>query len=143
MFHLFAGKAFCVKHTPIVESLNFPSDLRAFLKSCSTTEVKVDPSNYQKHMVKIVKEKLKEIEKLASSRGVLPSDIPTSRETQGIVEELQGNQFEVGEFDLVGGADDCNKYVYLVLLPEYQTTVIARCGGVGPAQPAEQSGCCH
>ena len=115
MFYLFEGKAFCVEHSPIVESLYFPSDLRAFLKSCSTSEVKVDPSNYQKHMVKIVKEKLKEIEKVASSRGVLPSNIPTSRETQGIVKEFQVNQFEVDEFDVVGGADDCTKYVYLVL----------------------------
>ena len=82
------GKAFCLEHSNVVERLNHPSGLRAFLKSCSNADVKVDPDNYQKHMIRRVKEKLKELEVTAKSRGALPT-IATSRETQGISKDLQ------------------------------------------------------
>ena len=105
------GKAFCSEHSELVESVGHPSNLRAFLKSCSTPTCEVDPSTYNKTQATAVKEKLKEI-----ARKIEDIDLPPSASSVG---EAQGTTYylrdrtlmNLDNFRLDGDAepDACNK----------------------------------
>ena len=44
------GQAFCSAHCAVVSKLGYPTELRAFLKSCGTSDQLVDPDAYSKPM---------------------------------------------------------------------------------------------
>ena len=56
-----SGQAFCKEHCQKVSSLGYPTDLKDFLKSCSSERQIVNPREYSKPMRQRVDEVIHEI----------------------------------------------------------------------------------
>ena len=69
-----------------MEEIGYPTDLRDFLKSCSSDNASVNPEAYTKDMQKVVNEKIKKISKLIDSSDL---KIKSSTDVQGIFYNLQ------------------------------------------------------
>ena len=77
---MIAGQAFCGAHGEVINQLGYPTALRPFLKSCSSADAPVDPSNYTKSMKERVDAVLRDISKKA---GKPQGDVKSASDAQG------------------------------------------------------------
>jgi hypothetical protein len=74
-----AGKAFCEGHCEGIEKLGYPSDLRAFIKSCGDINHPINANDYTKPMKERVDAVVKQVSKMMESGG----DFRSSSDAQG------------------------------------------------------------
>ena len=100
------GHAFCSEHCQEVKQLGYPTELKAFLKSCSDGMSVVNPDEYSKEMMKTVNDKIKIISR--QLKGVAAARSAT--DVQGTSYLLRKRNLSSASFELEGDSQaDCNK----------------------------------
>ena len=100
------GHAFCQEHCEEVKRLGFPTELKAFLKSCGTVVSAVNPDEYSKEMMKTVNERIKIISRQLNRKD----NIRSATDVQGTSHFLRRQNLPPSSFELDGDSQvDCNK----------------------------------
>ena len=82
---IYLGHAFCGAHGEVIKDLGYPTELRSFLKSCSSNDTPVDPSKYDKTMKSRVEAVLRDI----SKKAVKPQGtIKSATDVQGLFYDI-------------------------------------------------------
>ena len=103
-----SGQAFCKEHCQKVSSLGYPTDLKDFLKSCSSERQIVNPREYSKPMRQRVDEVIHEIsEKIEGT----VANVKTASEAQGFSYLLRDTAFRRQQNFILAGdnTNECNK----------------------------------
>ena len=104
------GQAFCKEHCQKVSSLGYPTDLKDFLKSCSSERQIVNPREYSKPMRQRVDEVIHEIsEKIEGT----VANVKTASEAQGFSYLLRDIAFRRQQNFILAedNTNECNKHV--------------------------------
>ena len=120
------GSGFCSRHKEVVESMEYPSDLREFIRSCGA-----NPSGYTKQDKKRVKAVLENLsERYAGEKSLTE----TAADAQGTVYLLRNRELATeSNFEMTEEVDDhCKKNIgQLQTLNKWSRGILAVVGAGG------------